>query len=89
MNAKKLVSHLIFYFIALTIGCVLAAGDLFADEIKIGLRANTGVERAIQKWHATVDFLNRKIPEHHFVLQPYEINSKLNQAVSRHYLTSF
>jgi len=83
MNAQIIVSHLIFYVTAYTTGSVLVAGDLLADEIKIGLRANRGVERAIQKWQATADFLNKKIPEHHFVLQPYEINSKLNQAVSR------
>ena len=83
MNAQIIVSHLIFYVTAYTTGSVLVVGDLLADEIKVGLRANRGVERAIQKWQATADFLNKKIPEHHFVLQPYEINSKLNQAVSR------
>lgn len=81
---KKIVNHLLFYITAYTTGSILVAGDLFADEIKIGLRANRGVERAMQRWQATADFLNKKIPEHHFVLLPYEINSKLNQAVSRH-----
>lgn len=84
MNIQKFVNHLLFYVTAYITGSVLVAGDLLADEIKIGLRANRGVEWAMQRWQATADFLNEKIPEHHFVLLPYEINSKLNQAVSRH-----
>jgi signal transduction histidine kinase len=83
MNARKIVNQLLFCFTACTTGPVLVSGDLLADEIKIGLRAYRGAEQAIHKWQATADFLNKKIPEHHFVLQPYEINSKLNQAVSR------
>ncbi|WP_455208900.1 PhnD/SsuA/transferrin family substrate-binding protein [Kaarinaea lacus] len=54
-----------------------------ADEIRIGVRAYRGTENAIDRWQPTVDYLNQKIPEHHFVLIPYEINSVLNQAVSR------
>lgn len=55
----------------------------FADEIKIGLRAHRGAEMALKRWQPTADYLNEKIPEHHFVLIPFEINSVLNQAVSR------
>ncbi|WP_455222246.1 PhnD/SsuA/transferrin family substrate-binding protein [Kaarinaea lacus] len=54
-----------------------------ADEIKIGLRAYRGADIALKRWQPTADYLNEKIPEHHFVLIPYEINSVLNQAVSR------
>ena len=55
----------------------------FSDEIKIGVRANRGADSAFKKWQATADFLNKEIPEHTFILIPFEINSVLNQAVSR------
>lgn len=55
----------------------------YADEFKIGLRAYKGIELAIMQWQPTVDFLNEKIPQHHFTLIPYIDNSQLNQALSR------
>ncbi|WP_455367085.1 PhnD/SsuA/transferrin family substrate-binding protein [Kaarinaea lacus] len=54
-----------------------------ADEIKIGLRAYRGADIALKRWQPTADYLNENIPEHHFVFIPFEINSVLNQAVSR------
>jgi PAS domain S-box-containing protein len=54
-----------------------------ADEIKIGLRAHRGSDIALKRWQPTADYLNQQIPEHNFVLIPIEINSVLNQAVSR------
>ena len=54
-----------------------------SDEIKIGVRAHRGAEIAFKKWQPTADYLNKHIPEHTFVLVPFEINSVLNQAVSR------
>jgi len=53
------------------------------EVIKIGLRANRGAELAIKRWQPTADYLSETIPEHTFVLVPFEINSLLNQAVSR------
>ena len=54
-----------------------------ADEIKIGVRAHRGADVALNRWQATVDYLSQKIPEHTFVLIPYEINSLLNEDASR------
>ncbi len=54
-----------------------------AKEIKIGVRAHRGIEIGLQKWQPTADFLTSKLPQHRFVLVPFEINSDLNQAVSR------
>ena len=51
--------------------------------VKIGLRAHRGVEQSLKKWQATADYLNEKIPGYQFVLLPYELNSQLDQAVSR------
>jgi len=52
-------------------------------EIRIGVRAHTGTDRAMAKWQPTADYLTQSIPGYHFTLVPYEINSALNQAVSR------
>jgi signal transduction histidine kinase len=56
---------------------------LSAKEIKIGLRAHLGAELGLEKWQPTADYLSEKIPQHTFVMVPFEINSVLNQAVSR------
>lgn len=57
--------------------------EAFADEIKIGLRAHRGEEAGLKRWQPTADYLSQVIPEHHFVMVPFRINSALNQAVSR------
>ena len=62
---------------------VLSVDVAFADDITIGVRANRGIEKGIKKWQPTVDYLNSKIPEHHFVLAPYEGIKELNAAASR------
>jgi len=58
------------------------AAPAFADDIRIAVRANRGSDEALSKWQATADFLSRSIPQHHFVLVPFENNSALNQAIS-------
>ncbi len=62
---------------------VFCSGVTVADEIKVALRAHSGVEEGIKQWQATIDHLNTKIPEHHFTLHPFESISGLNQAISR------
>ena len=37
-----------------------------ADTIKIGLRAHHGIEKSMQQWKQTADYLSEKIPEHKF-----------------------
>lgn len=62
---------------------VLSVDFAFADEITIGVRANRGIEKGIKKWQPTVDYLNSRIPEHHFVLSPYESIEGLSAAAAR------
>lgn len=62
---------------------ILYSGVTAADEIKIALRAHNGVNAGIKQWQATAEYLNKKIPEHHFTLHPFENISELNQAISR------
>ena len=68
-------------------GCLLIlvsiSNAVLANEIRIGVRAHHGADEALQQWQPTADYLSKKIPEHTFVLIPYEINSLLNQAASR------
>lgn len=42
-----------------------------ADTIKIGLRAHHGIEKSMQQWKQTADYLSEKIPEHKFVMVPF------------------
>lgn len=49
---------------------LLSCNSLFAAEYRIGIRAKSGIEYAITQWQATVEYLNKSIPEHHFVLLP-------------------
>ena len=64
-------------------GFLLAISETLAAEIKIGLRAHSGLEKTLHKWQPTADYLNQAIPEHHFSFVPFELNMALNQAVSR------
>jgi signal transduction histidine kinase len=64
-------------------GLVPYSDSLYGKEIKIGLRAHRGAEIGMQKWQPTADFLSANLPQHTFTIVPYEINSLLNQAVSR------
>jgi two-component system sensor histidine kinase TtrS len=73
----------IFSVIIGSIGLIIFSNAVSGEVIKIGLRANRGAELAIKRWQPTADYLTEAIPGHTFVLVPFEINSLLNQAVSR------
>jgi len=73
----------IFAVIIGGIGLILFSNAVSGEVIKIGLRANRGAELAIKRWQPTADYLSKTIPDHTFILVPFEINSLLNQAVSR------
>lgn len=71
-----------YYRLILATIFFLLSNALFAKDIRIALRANKGVAKGLSQWQATADFLSKKIPEHRFVIVPFENNSALNQAVS-------
>ena len=54
-----------------------------ADIIKIGLRAHSGKEKGIEQWQPTADYLSRRIPEHKFVILPYDNLEALDEAANR------
>ena len=68
---------------AVLAGLILSVDLAFADDIKIGLRANRGIEKGLAKWQPTVDYLNSQLPGHTFVLLPYEGIDDLNAAAGR------
>jgi two-component system sensor histidine kinase/response regulator len=74
---------LTFVLLVAGMGAWLPGQVVIADEIRIGLRANRGAEIGLERWQPTADYLSQAIPGHHFVMVPFEINSQLNQAVSR------
>ena len=43
---------------------------IYADTIKIGLRAHSGIDKSMQQWKLTADYLSEKIPEHKFIMIP-------------------
>ena len=58
---------------------ILAAGWLVqtaaADTIIIGALAYRGPDEALARWSATADYLSKHIPQHHFIIQPLELES--------------
>ena len=73
----------LFVFISLLSYPRPAVSSEEVKEILIGVRANLGAEQAYQRWQATADYLTASLPQYRFRLVPFEINSTLNQAVSR------
>lgn len=61
----------------------MAYGASGQQEILIGLRANRGKAKAIKRWQPTANYLSQQFPEYTFRFVLFEINSSLNQAVSR------
>ena len=70
------------YSLSLVILSIFLSGFAYAEDIYIALRANKGSEKALAKWQATADYLNKSIPGYRFILVPFENNSSLNQAIS-------
>ena len=44
---------------------------IHADTIRIGLRAHYGIEKSMQQWQQTADYLSKQIPEHKFIMVPF------------------
>ena len=62
------------------------AGNAFGETeqtIRIGVLAYRGQEQAIKTWQGHADYLEKHIPNRHFVIVPLNY-SELNEAVKRH-----
>ena len=61
------------YLSALLLTSVFIAGDAaFAADYKIGVLAKRGAAKAMQKWGATADYLNQKLPGDSFSIVPLD-----------------
>jgi signal transduction histidine kinase/CheY-like chemotaxis protein len=78
---QRLLSFRHYHYL-IFLGLVQLPELVLAEEIRIAIRANHGVQTAYAQWQATADYLSKKIPEHKFILIPLENNDSLNQAVS-------
>lgn len=45
---------------------------LFAEELTIGVRAHRGADYALERWSPTIEYLQKKLPQHQFSLVPLE-----------------
>jgi ABC-type phosphate/phosphonate transport system substrate-binding protein len=54
-----------------------------AAEFRIALRAINGIEQGQAQWQATIDYLNRQIPEHHFELLPIVPLKQVKEGAAR------
>ena len=59
------------FSIVLCLPLFMLSASSEADTIKIGLRAHHGIEKSMQQWKQTADYLSEKIPEHKFIFVPF------------------
>lgn len=57
------------------------AGHASATDVRIGVLAIRGPEDALKYWHQIPDYLNSRIPDHHFVIVPHTYKT-MDQAVA-------
>lgn len=69
--------------VLLLISLLVISPPLNAATIKIGLRAILGVEKSMEQWKPTADYLSEKIPEHNFVIDPFVGLEELMQATEK------
>ena len=88
---KHFSAHAMRWRIFLTLlGCLwltfAGSGNAFGDTvqtIRIGVLAYRGSEQALKTWQGHADYLEQRIPHHHFVIVPLSYG-ELNEAVKRH-----
>jgi len=54
-----------------------------SETIRIGLRAHSGVQKGLQQWQKTADYLTENLPGHKFVIVPYVGLKELMDATER------
>ncbi len=50
-----------------------ASSSVFADDIKVGVLAVRGTEKAVKRWYPLVEYLQSRIPDHSFTLIPLSL----------------
>jgi len=62
------ILHITLYFTVMI--CLLFSQSTLSSDYKVAVRAHKGIENAIERWRATVEYLNQKLPSHSFTLVP-------------------
>lgn len=75
--------YLKFYSLFLLIIIFTFSGIASAEDIRIALRAHKGAVKSLSLWQATADHLSQQIPEHRFIMVPFENIGVMGQAISR------
>jgi len=70
------------------LGCLFILSSLvipasYADEYRLAVRAHRGEDAARLQWQATLDALNKALPEHNFTLVPIVSLPEITKAASR------
>ena len=79
LKVRNLKARCLSFFVI----SMLLSASAYAKDIRIALRAHQGAVKSLSLWQATADHLTKNIPEHRFILVPFENISVMNQAVSR------
>lgn len=81
ITTKTTVSRLPKLFVWITL--LLLSAQVNAGLMKIGVRAHSGVTKALKQWQPTADYLTEQIPEHEFIIVPVVGIDDLINAVGR------
>jgi len=76
---REFIPSYLLLALILCLGLMATPSVVNADEINIAVRAHNGISYAFQRWKATIDYLNEKIPQHHFNLIPVVNLEELKQ----------
>jgi len=76
-----------FAALSVTVFCLLILAcfslpSAAQTEFLIGVRAHSGMKRALDMWQPTADYLTEKIPAHKFTIAPYVDFQELRDAVA-------
>lgn len=82
MNVKTALMHKLPLIVIFSL--FFFSSYTYADTIKIGLRAHHGIEKSMNKWAQTAEYLSEKIPEHKFVFVPFVGLTELLEEAKQH-----
>jgi two-component system sensor histidine kinase TtrS len=74
---KKPLSKLPLHWVLLILlSCCLISIPLHAtaDEVRIGVLAKRGYDKSLEKWSATAEYLNQRLPHHQFRVVPMKFD---------------
>ena len=70
-----------YIFLIILVG-LFSLSSVQAQTYKVGLRAYNGIEKGVEQWWPTIDYLNQTIEDHNFELIPIVDLKELNEAAA-------